>query len=360
MVSERTIYKKEEMILAGDIGGTSTRLGLFEVQSGSFRLFHARSFPSRNYRSLAEIASGFLSNHGSPKIRTACFGIAGPVNSGRVSGPNLAWETHDLTLARQLGIKRVKLINDLEANAYGVAALTPAEFVMIQTGDVNARGNAAVISAGTGLGQAGLFWDGNAHTPFACEGGHGDFAPRNELETELLLYLRGKFGRVSCERVLSGNGQQFLYEFLRDRKGHAETPTVAAEIRSGNPSAIITQAGLARTCPLCVKALDWYVSLYGAEAGNLALKMMATGGIYIGGGIAPKIVRKLKEANFIESFRSKGRMRELLAAIPVRVIMNDQAALLGAARVAGQIHDAAPCAEFQTSEAAAGSGRSCA
>lgn len=337
MISKRAVRKKDEMILAGDIGGTSTRLGLFEIQDESFNLIQAQSFPSRNYRNLCDIASAFLSDHGTPKIRSACFGIAGPVNDGRVIGPNLAWETHDLTLAEELGIERVRLINDLEANAYGVAALTSAEMVPIQAGNPNARGNAAVISAGTGLGEAGLFWDGNAHIPFACEGGHSDFAPRDELESELLLYLRARFGRVSYERVLSGNGQLFLYEFLRDVKCCAETPVVAAEMLSGNPSAVITRAGLARTCGLCVRALDWYASLYGAEAGNLALKMMATGGVYIGGGIAPKIIQKLKEPAFIDGFVSKGRMKELLSSIPVRVIMNDQTALLGAARVARRI-----------------------
>ncbi|HZI32172.1 MAG TPA: glucokinase, partial [Candidatus Binatia bacterium] len=263
--------------------------------------------------------------------------VAGPVNCGRVITPNLPWETHDSTLAQELGIERVRLINDLEANAYGVAALTSAEMVTIQAGDLNAVGNAAVISAGTGLGEAGLFWDGKELMPFACEGGHADFAPRNELESELLQYLRARFGRVSYERVLSGKGQHLLYEFLRDVKGHAETPALAPEMRSHNPSVVITRAGLKKTCELCVTALDWYVSLYGAEAGNLALKMMATGGVYIGGGIAPKIVQKLKEPVFIDSFVSKGRMKELLSSIPVRVIMNDQTALLGAARVAGRM-----------------------
>lgn len=325
------------MILAGDIGGTSSRLGLFEIQNGSLRLVGKRTFPSQNYQSLCEIASEFLFQNGRPKMKAACFGVAGPVNLGRVVFPNLMWDTHDLTLARRLGIENVKLINDLEANAYGISALAPDEMVTIQSGAPNATGNAAVISAGTGLGEAGLFWTGSEHIPFACEGGHADFAPRNELESELLLYLGAKFGRVSYERVLSGNGLQLLYEFLRDVKGHAETPALAAEMRSGNPSAVITRAGLEKTCWLCMWALDWYASLYGAEAGNLALKMMATGGVYIGGGIAPKIIQKLKEPAFIEAFLSKGRMRELLSSVPVRVIMNDQTALMGAARVAEQL-----------------------
>ena len=280
------------------------------------------------------MASAFLSQNGNPNVGAACFGVAGPVNGGRVVGPNLPWVTHDQTLALELGIKRVKLINDLEANAYGIASLAPGEMITIQAGKPNAVGNAAVISAGTGLGEAGLFWDGSKHIPFACEGGHADFAPRSQLETQLLHYLQARFGRVSYERVLSGRGQYLLYEFLRDVKGYAEIPALASEMLSRNPSAVITDAGLARTCELCVTALNWYVSLYGAEAGNLALKMMATGGIYIGGGIAPKIIQKLQEPVFINSFVSKGRMQELLTATPIQVIMNDQTALLGAARAA--------------------------
>lgn len=334
MTMKRTGCQNGEMILAGDVGGTSTRLGLFGMQNESFKLIHSQSFPSRSYPSLHDIASAFLTHHGDPKIKAACFGIAGPVYQGRVIGPNLAWEAHDFTLVEELGIESVKLINDLEANAYGISALVPTDIVTVQVGDPSAKGNAAVISAGTGLGEAGLFWDGKAHIPFACEGGHSDFAPRNEWESELLLYLRPKFGRVSYERVLSGNGQQLLYEFLRDVKGFKETPFLAKKMLSGNPSAVITQAGLARKCELCVTALSLYASLYGAEAGNLALKMMATGGVYIGGGIAPKIIQKLKEPAFIESFVSKGRMRDLLRSIPVRVILNEQTALLGAACVA--------------------------
>lgn len=324
------------MILAGDIGGTSTRLGLFEFQANRLTPVRTQIFRSRDYPCLGNIATIFLGDQIS-KIRAACFGIAGPVQRGRVAGPNLAWEVHDLTLGHELGLVAVKLINDLEANAHGIAALEPEDFVTLQTGDATARGNGAVISVGTGLGEAGLFWNGKTHMPFACEGGHADFAPRNEIECELLSYLRAKFGRVSYERVLSGNGQQLLYEFLRDVKGRPENPSLAEEMRLNNPSAVITCAGLTGECELCVEALDWYVSFYGAEAGNLALKMMATGGIYIGGGIAPKIIEKLKGPTFMNAFLAKGRMKPLLEAIPVRVIMKDTTALLGAARVAVQV-----------------------
>lgn len=321
------------MILAGDIGGTSTRLGLFEVQPNRLNPVRTQIFRSRDYAGLAEIAALFLGEQ-RKEIDSACFGIAGPVRHGRVAGPNLAWETHDLTLARDLDIANVKLINDLEANAHGIAALDRDDLVTLQAGDPEALGNGAVISVGTGLGEAGLFWNGKTHLPFACEGGHADFAPRDEQESDLLNYLRAKFGRVSYERVLSGNGQQLLYEFLRDVKKRPEQTSLADEMRSSNPAAVITRAGLAGDCGLCAEALNWYVSLYGAEAGNLALKMMATGGVYIGGGVAPKIIQKLREPRFLESFLAKGRMRSLLEAVPIRVIMKDTTALLGAARVA--------------------------
>jgi len=331
---------KPSMILAGDIGGTSTRLGLFEVRHKRLEPVRTEVFQSRDYRGLSQIVLAFWGSE-CPGVESACFGIAGPVVKGRVAGPNLAWETHDQTLSRELSIRSVKLINDLEANAHGIPALKAEDLVTLQEGDPNARGNRAVISVGTGLGEAGLFWDGRTHIPFACEGGHADFAPRDDLEAELLSYLRAKFGRVSYERVLSGKGQLLLYEFLRDVKGRQENPKVAAEMQSGDASAVISRAGLAEACDLCVEALNWYVSLYGAETGNLALKMMATGGMYLGGGVAPKIIRKLQEDAFRAAFLTKGRMQPLLESIPIQVIMNDKTALLGAARVAARINSVA-------------------
>ena len=296
------------MILAGDIGGTSTRLGLFEVEPNRLNPVRTQIFRSCDYPSLGKIATTFLAAQ-SYGIDSACFGIAGPVRHGRGAGPNLAWKTDAESLARELELPTVILINDLEANAHGIPALEPADFITLQTGDPDATGNGAVISVGTGLGEAGLFWNGQGHVPFACEGGHADFAPRDEIECELLAYLCAKFGRVSYERVLSGNGQKLLYEFLRDVKGHPENPALAEEMRLNNLAAVITRAGLAGECDLCVQALNWYVSLYGAEAGNLALKMMATGGVYIGGEIAPKIIQKLKEPFFMNGFLVKGRMK---------------------------------------------------
>jgi glucokinase len=321
------------MILAGDIGGTSARLALCEVRNQRPVVVVERTYPSQQYSGLNEIARAFAESNGQ-KLRAACFGIAGPVQKGRVVTPNLAWVVDSQTVAQDLGLPSVKLLNDLEANAYGIAALESQDFVTLNAGAPGATGNGAVISVGTGLGEAGLFWNGHAHQPFACEGGHADFAPRNELESALMLWLHRKHGHVSYERVLSGPGLQNIYEFLRETNPNAEPAEVKEALQRGEGPAAISAAGLEGRHELCVKALDLFVSLYGAEAGNLALKTMATGGVYIGGGIAPKILPKLKSPAFLEAFTSKGRMKPLLEAMPVRVITKDTAALLGAARFA--------------------------
>jgi glucokinase len=237
-------------------------------------------------------------------------------------------------LAQQFRLTRVWLINDLEANAYGVATLAPEDFVVLNEGTPDAEGNAAVIAAGTGLGEAGLYWDGKQHWPFASEGGHASFAPDDALQVELLQYLKQQFTHVSWERVLSGPGLYNIYTFLRDTQRGIEQAWLTEELRQVDPPAAIAGAALAGTCDLCVQALDLCVALYGAEAGNLALKVMATGGVFVGGGIAPKIVAKLKESTFMRAFCAKGRLQPVLAAIPVRVIMNDKTALYGAARCA--------------------------
>jgi glucokinase len=321
------------MILAGDIGGTSTRLAFCEMEGERLKLVAEQTYPSRAHRGLDEIVEAFVSARGLP-VERACFGIAGPVRAGRVEASNLAWVVEAARLARGLGLETVSLINDLEANAYGIAALEAKDFLALNEGAPGAVGNAAVISAGTGLGEAGLYWDGRQHQPFACEGGHTDFAPRNELEMDLLRYLLRKYGHVSCERVVSGPGLQNIYEFLRDRGHGRESAAIREVMLKQDPSAVISQAALEGRCELSAQALDLFVSLYGAEAGNLALKIMATGGVFVGGGIAPKILGRLKGPAFMEAFTAKGRFKALLAAIPVRVILNDKTALLGAARYA--------------------------
>ena len=318
------------MILAGDVGGTNTRLAVFGVAGNRLKLVSEKRFPSRDHKALDEIVATFLSTH-QPPIKQACFGVAGPVKDGRCVATNLPWVVDARDLAKILGLETVYLLNDLEANAYGVAVLGSSDFLTLNEGETGIKGNAAIIAAGTGLGEAGYYWDGNQHYPFASEGGHTDFAPRNELEMELLRFLLARFERVSYERVLSGPGLLNIYEFLR-HAGHGDEPGwLVDEMRRQDPSAVISKAGLDGRSELCELALHLFVSLFGAEAGNLALKTMAIGGLFVGGGIAPKIIAKLKDGTFMQAFTDKGRMRAYLQAIPVRVILNDKTALLGTA-----------------------------
>jgi glucokinase len=321
------------MILAGDIGGTSSRLGSFEVRKGKPRLVELRRYSSQQYRSLEEIVRAFVVDQ-KVKVQHACFGVAGPVRGGHTTPPNLPWSIEVTSLERELGLSKVWLINDLEANAYGIAALEPADLFPLNQGTPDPDGNAGIISAGTGLGEAGYYFDGKRYRPFATEGGHADFAPRNELEVELFLYLLKQFKRVSCERVLSGPGLTQIYRFLSFTGRGQEPAWLAEEMRQGDPSAVVAERALDGRSELCGKALDMFVSIYGAEAGNLALKFKATRAVFVGGGIAPKIIQKLAEPGFIQAFVDKDPMRPLLEAIPVTVILNDRAALLGAATFA--------------------------
>lgn len=321
------------MLLAGDIGGTSARLAVMALRDGRLEQVAEETFASREFAGLEAVAQAFLARHDVP-LEGACFGVAGPVRGGRVSTPNLPWHIDAADVAATLRVARVALINDLEANAYGIAALERADVLELQAGSPGATGNQAVIAAGTGLGEAGLYWDGQLHRPFACEGGHADFAPRNERETALLRYLLEKWEHVSWERVLSGPGLHGIYQFLRDVLDMRELPGIVDRMKGADPSAVISAAALTGECPLCSDALDLFVALYGAEAGNLALKTMATGGVYIGGGIAPKILGRLKTGAFLRAFNAKGRMAPLMASMPVRIILNPGTALLGAGRYA--------------------------
>ena len=320
------------MILAGDIGGTNARLAYFQSQNGNLRLISERVFPSREYTELGEIVSEFLKKTDA-RPDVACFGIAGPVHHGRVETSNLPWVIEQSRLAKQIQLPATLLINDLEANAWGIGELNPQDLSPLNSLS-QAVGNQAVIAPGTGLGEAGLFWNGTQHEVFACEGGHADFAPQGDLQIELLRFLADRYGHVSYERVLSGPGLVNVYEFLR-AKGYAEEPAgFAAQVTGGNAAATISHAALDGNNRLASAALDLWISVYGAEAGNLALKIMATGGIFLSGGISPKILPKLTGPTFMNAFLEKGRMRPLLESIPVQVIMNDKAGLLGAARCA--------------------------
>ncbi len=321
------------MILAGDIGATKTRLALFAGTPGRSDPVSERLYSSQEYPGLEVIAREFVAATGAA-IERACFGVAGLVKDGRCSTTNLAWVVDARDLARDLRLTHVALLNDLEASAHGLPALRSDESVVLQEGAQRPDGNQALIAAGTGLGEAALYWDGRRHRPFATEGGHAGFAPADEPQTELLRYLLRRFEPVSWERVLSGPGLVNIYSFLRDTGRGEEPPWLAGEMSAGDPAVVISNAGLSGRSRLCLEALDLFVALFGVETGNLALKIMATGGVFVAGGIAPKILPRLRGPGFVEAFVAKGRMRPLLESMPVRVVLNDRLALLGAARYA--------------------------
>jgi len=321
------------MILAGDIGGTNARLAYFQPQNGHLRLISERVFPSREHSELGEIVTRFL-DESAARPEVACFGIAGPVRNGRVETSNLPWVIEQSRLAKQIRLPSTLLINDLEAIAWGIGGLTAADLVPLNRVTGPVTGNQAVIAPGTGLGEAGLFWDGSRHYVFACEGGHTDFAPQDDLQIELFRFLKDRFGHVSYERIISGPGLVNVYEFLRESGYGKESPALAAKLTQGDAPALISRAALDASCPLAEKALDLWISVYGAEASNLALKVMSTGGLFLAGGISPKILGRLKCPLFMQAFLDKGRMRPLLESIPVEVVINEKTGLLGAARCA--------------------------
>lgn len=316
------------MILAGDIGATKTNLALF---NGDVRAPHClETFQSSEHDGLEAMVATFLARHPAD-VEAACFGVAGPVRDGRVEKVNLAWPVDSRRIAGQLGLERVGLLNDLEANAWGIAALGPEDFAVLHEGDPDAVGNAVVIAAGTGLGEAGLYWDGERHRVIASEGGHTDYAPRTELQVELWRFLAARLRHVSYERVCSGMGLVNIYTFLRGRGSEPEPAWLTEELATGDPGAAISRAALEGRDAVCGAALDLMVEIWGAEAGNLALKFLATGGVYLGGGIAPKVLPKLEDGVFVREFVGKGRFTQLLERVSVRVILNDKTALLGAA-----------------------------
>lgn len=322
-------------VLAGDIGGTHTRLSVFSARGRDLSPEAERIFPSDQFDTLEEIVRRFVREAGAGCER-GCFGIAGPVRGRRVKTTNLPWSVEAEALAEALAVPagEVFLVNDLEANAWGIPTLGRGDLLVLRAGAGGMTGNQALIAAGTGLGEAGLYWDGSRHRPFATEGGHADFAPRDEVEVALRQHLAERHGHVSWERVVSGPGLVDLYRFLVDHR-HDDTPGwLEVRMTEGDAAAAIARAGLEGRSEVCAEALDRFVALYGAETGNLALKMLARGGVFVGGGIAPKILPKLQEDVFVEAFLGKGRMRAVLESMPLAVITNERTALLGAARFA--------------------------
>ena len=320
------------MILAGDVGGTKTALALFEVRRRTLVLVREGVLPSQGFAALDDAIRQFLSD-GPAAIDAACVGVAGPVIEGRCTATNLPWVVDEEALAASVSTRRVKLINDLEATGHGVLGLPPSALVSLQAGEPR-KATMALIAAGTGLGEVLFIWDGRRHRVVGSEGGHTDFAPRTELEAELLRFLRREFGRVSYERVVSGPGLSNVYRFLLATDGAPEAEWLRSRMETGDPSAVVAEAALDSRDPRAVQALDMFVSVYGAEAGNLALKALAVGGIFVGGGIAPKIRPKLEDGTFVDAFRDKGRLSGVMASIPVHLVLEPRAALLGAAAVA--------------------------
>src|SRR5882672_416888 len=290
------------MILAGDIGGTRTRLAAFNTEGNKLQCVVEKTYPSQKRGGLSEIVAEFVKTEGIP-VHSACFGVAGPVRGGRSKISNLPWTIDSRELAAQLKLDSVGLINDLEAYAYGVGALESKDLVTLRAGSDDAEGNRAVIAARTGLGVAGLYWDGFRHHPFACEGGHADFAPKNDLEMELAQYLRKKYQHVSCERILSGPGIKNIYDFLRDAKKAEEPAWLKEQMeKTHDAPALISQIAHEKKAPICEQTFSIFVGLYGAKTGDCALTFMSTGGIFVCGIIAARNLSKMREPAFMESF----------------------------------------------------------
>ncbi len=326
------------MILAGDVGGTKCNLALFEARLGTLRRLAQRRFESKNYPHFEEIVGEFVGQiEGSSagersKITVAGFGVAGPVIDRCVRATNLPWLVDGASLERILGIPRVLLLNDLEATAHCLELLRPSELCALNEGTPAAQANKALLAAGTGLGEAILFWHGEGYVVAATEGGHADFAARTDQEIELLRFLKKRHAHVSWETVLSGRGFRRIHEFLDSAVRHP-----SFEAPDADPAPEITRLALTGGCPVCVKTVDMWTAIYGAEAGNLALKALARGGVYVAGGIAAKILPKLKDGTFLRAFSDKGRFGIFLGQIPIYVVLNEDAPLLGVAAQAAAL-----------------------
>lgn len=322
-----------KILLAGDIGGTKTLLRLSE----GGRAIAEQRFESVAYAGLEPIIAEFLRDCPPRAIAAACFGVAGPVEGGQAKITNLPWRIDAAAIAAEFGIPQVRLINDFQAVAYGIEALGSDDLLTLQAGAPLEYGVRAVIGAGTGLGEGFMVWQGGQYEALPSEGSHVDFAPADMRQAELLRYLAARFGHVSYERLVSGPGLANIFDFLRDSEEGGASSELLAAVKEGDPSAAISRFALAGNDRLATEALDLFIRIYGAEAGNLALKVLAHGGVYVAGGIAPQIIEKLKDGRFLKAFADKGRYAELLATIPVYVVLNPNVGLMGAERVAGRL-----------------------
>ena len=325
--SQGLVYGRSQMVLAGDLGGTKTNLALFRIEGNQIQAIKEARYSSQEFNSLEPIILDFLK--GLPPPDAACLGVAGPVLDGKVELTNLGWEIDSNALAAGTGLAEVSLLNDLEATAFGLALLQSKDTVLIHRGSAAANGNIAVIAPGTGLGEAGLLWNGDFYQPFATEGGHCDYAPRTKQDFALFEYLQPKFGHVSWERLVCGPGIHNIYQFLRDENQWTEPGWLAESFAESDPAAVISKN--IEKSELCKQTIQLFIRYLAFESANLILKMKATGGLYIGGGIAPRLVPLFEEYGFNDSFIGSGRMNQLLEQVPVCIILNTKTALLGAA-----------------------------
>jgi len=329
------------LILAGDIGGTKTLLQIATFESGKKTILDEKRYVSADYDDLTDMVSEFLAEvikqRGTVALHSACFGIAGPVSGRQGWVTNLPWELDADKMEGALGIPKVRLINDFAAVGYGLEALGPDDLVELQAGSPAAQAPCALIGAGTGLGQGILVWQDDHYEVMASEGGHCDFAPVDDEQIELLAWLIEKFGHVSYERVCCGRGLVNIYEFLRDKNPEQESEEVRTAMSEGDPAAAVSIAGLKGSDTLATQAMHIFAKIYGQQAGNLALTCMAGGGVYIAGGIAPKVIDKLKDGTLIEAFNAKGRMNKLTEVMPVHVVINPNVGLMGAALAASRL-----------------------
>lgn len=329
----RKAHIEKGNVLAGDVGGTKTNLAVFSPQLGLDAPLAQATYPSKDYPSLEALVREFLSTF-KGDIRQANFGVAGPVAQGQARITNLPWVMDEQELAHGLGLDSVHLLNDLLAFAHAIPFLTDKDLHVLKQGHAAFKATKAVVAPGTGLGEVYLIWDGKGYQACPSEGGHADFAPRNRLESGLLQHLWDLFDHVSYERVCSGTGLGNIYTYLKDKGIALEKPWLAAKLaESQDPAPVIVQGALdhKNPCGICMKTLHIFISVLGAEAGNMALRLLATGGVYLGGGIPPRIISTLESGTFMQAFQNKGRMSEILEKIPVYVILNPKAALLGAA-----------------------------
>ncbi len=327
------------MILAGDIGGTKTLLALFKVNDNDLREVKSKRYVSKNFNSLISILNDFLKNE-KDVPRCAAFGIPGPVVNRRAKSTNLPWIVEEENLIEKSKIPKVKIVNDLAATAYAIPFLKPEELITIKKGSAEHFSERyAVVAPGTGLGQAFMLCEGNKRIVIPSEGGHSDFAPSNKIETELFLYLKKKYDHVSYERIISGSGMPNIFDFLIEIHHLKPTEITLEKMKTEDKAKVISDMALKKRDEVCEKALDIFVSVLGAYAGNFVLTTMATGGIYLGGGIPIKILPKLKDGTFVKSFSNKGRLNKLVGATPIFLINNNKAALTGAARIAFEIEN---------------------